>query len=119
MKYTRYHQIPLLGIHEKNPHAFYARVNLGEVGCSRDIVKRSVRIIRIQRLNRPEPGCLQIGRKKHMDKHDLINQLQLDTMAEHFEKAISQAADALQEKGYKNAGTIRNKILETSGYRYL
>ena len=57
--------------------------------------------------------------KKHMDKHDLINQLQLDTMAEHFEKAISQAADALQEKGYKNAGTIRDKILETSGYRYL
>ena len=104
MKYTRYHQIPLLGIHEKNPHAFYARVNLGEVGCSRDIVKRSVRIIRIQRLNRPEPGCLQIGRKKHMDKHDLINH---------------QAADALQEKGYKNAGTIRDKILETSGYRYL
>lgn len=60
---------------KKNPHAFYACVNLGEVGCSRDIVKRSVRIIRIQRLNRPEPGCLQIGRKKHMDKHDLIKQL--------------------------------------------
>ena len=58
-------------------------------------------------------------KKKHMDKHDLINQLQLDTMAEHFEKAISQAADALQEKGYKNAGTIRDRILETSGYRYL
>ncbi|MCI6699698.1 MAG: hypothetical protein MR488_11155 [Lachnospiraceae bacterium] len=54
-----------------------------------------------------------------MDKHDLINQLQLDTMAENFEKAISQAADALQEKGYKNAGTIKDKILETSGYRYL
>ncbi|MSS16079.1 HipA domain-containing protein [Porcincola intestinalis] len=44
---------------------------------------------------------------------------QLDTMAENFEKAINQAADALQEKGYKNAGTIRDKILETSGYRYL
>ena len=54
-----------------------------------------------------------------MDKHDLINQLQLDTMAEHFYKAIDQAADALQKKGYKNAGTIRDKILETSGYRYL
>lgn len=48
---------------KKNPHAFYACVNQGEVGCSRDIVKRSVRIIRIQKLNRPEPGCLQIGRK--------------------------------------------------------
>lgn len=44
---------------------------------------------------------------------------QLDTMAENFEKAINQAADALQEKGYKNAGTIRDRILETSGYRYL
>lgn len=44
---------------------------------------------------------------------------QLDTMAENFEKAISQAADALQKKGYKNAGTIKDKILETSGYRYL
>ena len=44
---------------------------------------------------------------------------QLDTMAENFEKAINQAADALQEIGYKNAGTIRDRILETSGYRYL
>lgn len=50
-----------------------------------------------------------------MDKHDLINQLQLDTMAEHFEKAISQAADALQEKGYKNAGTIRTKFWKLPG----
>lgn len=40
-------------------------------------------------------------------------------MAENFEKAINQAADALQEKGYKNAGTIKDKILEISGYRYL
>ncbi len=44
---------------------------------------------------------------------------QLDTMAEHFEKAISQAADTLQEKGYKDAGTIKDRILETSGYKYL
>ena len=27
---------------KKNPHAFYACVNLGEAGCSREIVKRSV-----------------------------------------------------------------------------
>lgn len=44
---------------------------------------------------------------------------QLDTMAEHFEKAINQAADTLQEKGYKDAGTIKDRILETSGYKYL
>ena len=44
---------------------------------------------------------------------------QLDTMAENFEKAINQAADALQEKGYKDAGTIKDRILETSGYKYL
>ena len=44
---------------------------------------------------------------------------QLDTMADNFERAINQAADALQEKGYKNAGTIRDRILETSGYKYL
>jgi serine/threonine-protein kinase HipA len=44
---------------------------------------------------------------------------QLDTMADNFERAINQAADALQEKGYKNAGTIRDQILETSGYKYL
>ena len=40
-------------------------------------------------------------------------------MAEHFEKAINQAADTLQEKGYKDAGTIKDRILETSGYKYL
>jgi serine/threonine-protein kinase HipA len=44
---------------------------------------------------------------------------QLDTMADNFERAINQAADALQEKGYKNAGTIRDRILDTSGYRNL
>lgn len=44
---------------------------------------------------------------------------QVDTMADNFERAINQAADALQDKGYKNAGTIRDRILETSGYRNL
>lgn len=44
---------------------------------------------------------------------------QFDTMADHFEKAIHQASDDLQQKGYENAGKIRDAILKNSGYRNL
>ena len=44
---------------------------------------------------------------------------QFDTLAGHFEEAINKAADDLQQDGYENAGTVRDKILQNAGYKNL
>lgn len=42
-----------------------------------------------------------------------------DTLADHFEKAIHDAAETLGQDEYENVFAIRDKILENSGLKNL
>jgi serine/threonine-protein kinase HipA len=42
-----------------------------------------------------------------------------DTLADHFENALQEASDTLQQNGSDHAGAIRDKILKNAGYKNL